>query len=76
MNRIKQYRNTIGVNQKTIGDLVGVDQSSINRYETGERKPSIEMGWKIVKVFNCLGCNCSFNDVFPDPKTNHTESTQ
>ncbi|EOW9223423.1 helix-turn-helix transcriptional regulator [Vibrio cholerae] len=69
MNKIKQYRNTVGVTQKELGELLGVGQSTIDRYESGVRKINYQIAWKIVDSLNQLGANCSFDDVFPNPNT-------
>lgn len=68
MNNLKYFRRTINVNQKDIGDLVGVGQSTIDRYENGKRKVTVPMAWKIVQALNQLGAACSFSDVFPEPQ--------
>lgn len=67
MNKIKKYRNQIRVTQKEVAELVGVNQSSINRYETTNRKITIDMAWLIVRALNQLGAKCGFCDVFPNP---------
>lgn len=68
MNKLKQYRNSIGVNQKDLGESVGVGQSTIDRYESGKRKVSVAMAWKLVHALNEFGSDCSFDQVFPNPQ--------
>ncbi|MBD0785818.1 helix-turn-helix transcriptional regulator [Vibrio sp. Y2-5] len=68
MTNIKQVLRTLGKSQDELAKQVGVSQSSINHYVKGNRKPSYEMAWKIVKELNCFGASCSFDDVFPDPQ--------
>ncbi|MBF4375996.1 MULTISPECIES: helix-turn-helix domain-containing protein [Vibrio] len=67
MNKIKHYRNEIGTSQRDLGEMVGVGQSAIDRYESGVRKVSVPMAWKIVNALNKLGSKCRFGDVFPSP---------
>ncbi len=69
MNNLKYFRGMINVNQKDIGELVGVGQSTIDRYENEKRKITVPMAWKIVKALNMLGATCSFADVFPEPQS-------
>ncbi|EGR4105001.1 TPA: helix-turn-helix transcriptional regulator [Vibrio cholerae] len=69
MNQIKHYRNSIGATQKELGDLVGVGQSAIDRYESGARKPCVNQCWNIVNALKGLGAKCEFHDVFPNPNT-------
>lgn len=76
MNKLKDFRNHVGVTQKHIADLVGVGQGTIDRYESGARKVSIETAWKLVAVLNSLGANCTFDEVFPDPQSNHINLTE
>lgn len=67
MNKLKHYRNAINATQKDVGDIVGVSQSSIDRYESGIRKLNTSKAWEMVNALNRLGSSCSFTDVFPDP---------
>lgn len=67
MTNIKQILRTLGKSQDDLAKQVGVSQSSINHYVQGNRKPSYEMAWKIVKELNHFGASCSFDEVFPDP---------
>lgn len=72
MNKLKDFRNRIGVTQKNVADLVGVRQGTIARYESGARDFNITMARKIVFALNIMGSNCTFDDVFPDPQLNNT----
>lgn len=72
MNRIKYYRNSAKATQKELGAAIGVGQSTIDRYESGERKVSVETAWLIVTSLNTLGAECSFDDVFPEPQQDTT----
>lgn len=76
MNKLKVFRGQIKATQKDIANLVGVSQGTIDRYESGARKVNITMSWKIVNALNSLGAKCEYEDVFPNPQTNHTDSVQ
>jgi putative transcriptional regulator len=70
MNNIKYYRNAIKARQKDLGSAIGVGQSTIDRYESGERNLNISIAWNLVNALNDLGATCSFEDVFPNPNRN------
>lgn len=50
MNRIKEARKEKRLTVFELGDLVGVTGVTISRYETGQRKPSIMMAYKLAKA--------------------------
>ncbi|GHX29925.1 repressor protein [Vibrio cholerae] len=72
MNKLKDFRNLVEATQKDIADFVGVSQSTIDRYESGSRKVSIEQARKLIAALNSFGAECTFDDVFPDPRVNST----
>lgn len=50
-NRVKEYRNSIGINQQQMGSLVGVSRQTISQIERGDYSPSVALALKIAKVF-------------------------
>jgi transcriptional regulator with XRE-family HTH domain len=42
MDRLKKLRETKGLNQQGLAMKLGLSQSTISFYETGERKPDLE----------------------------------
>lgn len=50
-NRVKEYRNRIGINQQQMGSLVGVSRQTISQIERGDYSPSVALALKIAKVF-------------------------
>lgn len=52
MNRIKELRKKKEINQKDLGDVIGVAANSISQYESGSREPSIEILNKLADFFN------------------------
>ena len=49
---LREYRESIGLTQFELGQLVGVNSRSISSYELGVRKPSTKVAVKLAKVFN------------------------
>lgn len=58
-NRIKQLRESLGLTQEQLGELVGVSRQAINSIETEKFEPSIWLAYDISKIFKC-----SIEDVF------------
>ena len=52
LNRLKEYRAKIGVNQQEMGQLVGVSRQTISQIERGDYSPSVTLALKIAKVFD------------------------
>ena len=58
-NKLKEIRLLRGMTQREIAEKLGIEQSTISLYETGERMPNAAMAAKIAST---LGV--SFNDIF------------
>ena len=50
-NKLKQFRETLGLTQEQLGKLVGVSRQAINAIETEKFEPSIWLAYDIAKVF-------------------------
>jgi transcriptional regulator with XRE-family HTH domain len=48
---IKKVRKEKGMLQKQVAAEVGLDQSNYNKIENGQRQPSIEVLYKLAKLF-------------------------
>lgn len=48
---IKKVRKEKGLLQKQVAAEVGLDQSNYNKIENGQRQPSIEVLYKLAKLF-------------------------
>ncbi len=59
INRLKEYRAKINVNQTEMGKLVGVSRQTISQIERGDYSPSVTLALKIAKVLNV-----SVEDIF------------
>ncbi|GAA0716447.1 helix-turn-helix transcriptional regulator [Clostridium malenominatum] len=58
-NRIKEFRESLGLTQEQLGELVGVSRQAINAIETEKFEPSIWLAYDISKVFHS-----SIEDIF------------
>ena len=52
LNRLKEFRAKIDVNQQEMGRLVGVTRQTISQIERGDYSPSVTLALKIAKVFD------------------------
>ncbi|SMC19727.1 putative transcriptional regulator [Clostridium acidisoli DSM 12555] len=51
-NKLKQFRELLGLTQGQLGGLVGVSRQAINSIETEKFEPSIWLAHDIAKVFH------------------------
>ncbi|MNN23463.1 DNA-binding transcriptional repressor PuuR [compost metagenome] len=51
-NKLKQFRERLGLTQQQLGELVGVSRQAINAIETEKFEPSIWLAYDISKVFS------------------------
>lgn len=73
----------MGFSAKQLSELVGVDISTITRYETGEREPNILTLSKLAKIFKVstdyllgLEHDTSFNPLLLDMSTLNSEQVK
>lgn len=59
LNRLKEYRSRLGVNQTEMGKLAGVSRQTISQIERGDYSPSVTLALKITKI-----CEVSVEDIF------------
>jgi len=50
-NRVKEFRDANGFSQGKLGEALGVSRQTINSLENGRYNPSIELAFKLAKVF-------------------------
>lgn len=62
MNNMKHYRSKLKLTQGQLAEIVESTQGAISHYETGRRKPSLDLCRDIAKAFSS-----SVDDVFPHP---------
>lgn len=58
-NRLKELRESLGLTQEQLGQLVGVSRQAINSIETEKFEPSIWLAYDISKI-----CKCSIEEIF------------
>ena len=58
-NRLKEHRAILGINQQTLGQLVGVSRQTISLIERGDYSPSVTLALRIAKT-----CNVNVEDIF------------
>ena len=51
--KIARLRLALGLNQKELGELAGLGQSSINQMENGGKLPSMKSLWRLSKALGC-----------------------
>ncbi len=59
LNRLREYRARLGINQQELGKLVGASRQTISSIERGDYSPSIVLALKIAKV-----CEASVEELF------------
>ena len=59
INRLKEYRSRLGVNQTEMGKLAGVSRQTISQIERGDYSPSVTLALKIAKI-----CEVNVEDIF------------
>ena len=52
-NRLKEFRESLGLTQEQLGKLVGVSRQAINAIETEKFEPSIWLAYDISNIFHC-----------------------
>ncbi len=53
MTKMKEYRKKAGLTQKDLAELMGVTQSSVSAWETGNNDPCLK---KLLRLAELLGC--------------------
>ena len=59
LNRLKEYRSRLGVNQTEMGKLAGVSRPTISQIERGDYSPSVTLALKLAKI-----CEVNVEDIF------------
>lgn len=52
-NNIKKYRNLLKLRQEDLAESLNVTRQTINAIELGKHDPSLELAFKLAKLFNC-----------------------
>lgn len=59
LNRLKEYRSKLGINQTELGKRAGVSRQTISLIERGDYSPSVTLALKIAKT-----CQVTVEDIF------------
>ena len=59
LNRVKEHRSRLGINQTELGRLAGVSRQTISLIERGDYSPSVTLALKLAKI-----CNVKVEDIF------------
>ena len=59
LNRLKEHRSTLGMNQTELGKLAGVSRQTISLIERGDYSPSVTLALKLAMI-----CNVKVEDIF------------
>lgn len=59
LNRLKEYRSRLGINQTELGKRAGVSRQTISLIERGDYSPSVTLALKLAKI-----CNAAVEDLF------------
>ena len=53
MNKIRQLRNAKGLTQDALAKALGLDRSTVTKWEIGESVPRVATLIKLSKIFKC-----------------------
>ena len=59
LNRLKEYRSKLGINQTELGKRAGVSRQTISLIERGDYSPSVTLALKNAKI-----CQVTVEDIF------------
>ena len=51
-NKLKELRESKGLSQQKLGDILSVSRQTINSVENGKFDPSLKLAIKLTKYFN------------------------
>lgn len=52
INRLKEHRARLGVNQAELGNLAGVSRQTISLIERGDYSPSVTLALKLAQILS------------------------
>lgn len=75
MRNLKKIRKLRGLKQKELAEMVGVTESAISQYESGNKVPSFEVALKLAEALDCESADLvSERDILFEQKNPVTES--
>lgn len=73
MKNLKEIRKSRGLTQKQLANLVGVSETNISRYESGDRDPPLDTLVRIAAVLNATTDSLLGIEKAPAPERNESE---
>jgi transcriptional regulator with XRE-family HTH domain len=64
--RIKTLRNQMNLTQIQLSNLLNIDQCTLSNYETGKRKPSFKICYRLIKIAKLKDINVDIEYLRPD----------
>ena len=71
LNRLKEYRSRLNMNQTELGKKVGVSRQTISLIERGDYSPSVTLALKLAKI-----CEVQVEDIFRYEEDERNESEE
>lgn len=62
----KSLRNQLELSQEDLASLLSMRQSTLSNYETGKRKPSLRVCYKIIRLMKLKHIVVALEDLRPD----------
>lgn len=62
MNAIRHYRKNSNMTQKELAEVLGVDKSTVTKWEVGSSLPRTQLLTKIASLFGC-----TIDELLKDP---------
>lgn len=51
--RLQEYRKTAGMDQRDLANELGIAVQTVSSWETGARRPNIDMLIRLTEIFGC-----------------------
>ena len=71
LNRLKEYRSRLNMNQTELGKKVGVSRQTISLIERGDYSPSVTLALKLAMI-----CEVQVEDIFRYEEDERNESEE
>ena len=53
MNSFESHRKAAKKTQREVADILGIDRSTVTKWETGKALPNVYMLWRVSKLYGC-----------------------
>lgn len=53
MNPFEHYRRRVNLTQKEVADILGLDQTTVSRWERGHKLPRADRLMRIAELYHC-----------------------